>query len=76
MVSVERPSAIGTPQWNGPQQRQLCFALDTAEVEAYREKGFLILRDVFQPTEIEAYRNTISALRCWQTDSHGKLIRL
>ena len=56
MVSVERPSEIGTPQWNGPQQRQLRFALDTAEVEAYREKGFLILRDVFQPEEIETYR--------------------
>ena len=56
MVSVERPSEIGTPQWNGPQQRHLCFALDTAEVEAYREKGFLILRDVFQPEEIETYR--------------------
>ena len=40
MVSVERPSEIGTPQWNGAQQRQLRFALDTAEVEAYHEKGF------------------------------------
>ena len=56
MVSVERPSEIGTPQWNGAQQRQLRFALDTAEVEAYHEKGFLILRDVFQPEEIEIYR--------------------
>lgn len=56
MVSVERPSEIGTPQWNGPQQRQLHFALDTPEVEAYHEKGFLILRDVFQPEEIEIYR--------------------
>lgn len=56
MVSVERPSEIGTPQWKGPQQRHLHFALDTADVEAYREKGFLILRDVFQPEEIETYR--------------------
>ena len=56
MVSVERPSEIGTPQWNGPQQRQLPFALNTVEVDEYREKGFLILRDVFQPTEIETYR--------------------
>ncbi|MDE0685396.1 MAG: phytanoyl-CoA dioxygenase family protein, partial [Candidatus Poribacteria bacterium] len=56
MVSVERPSEIGTPQWNGPQQRPLHFALDTAEVDAYYEKGFLILREVFQPTEIETYR--------------------
>ena len=56
MLSVEHPSEIGTPQWNGPQQRQLRFALDTTEVDAYREKGFLILRDVFQPDEIEIYR--------------------
>ena len=56
MVSVERPSEIGTPQWNGPQQRHLRFALDTAEVNAYKEKGFLILRKVFQPVEIEFYR--------------------
>ena len=49
MVSVERPSEMGTPQWNGPQQRHLRFALDTAEVNAYKEKGFLILREVFQP---------------------------
>ncbi len=56
MVSVERPSEIGTPRWEGPQQRQLPFALDTAEVEAYREKGFLILRNVFQPDEVEIYR--------------------
>ena len=34
MVSVERPSEIGTPQWNGAQQRQLRFALDTAEVDS------------------------------------------
>ena len=56
MVSVERPSEIGTPQWNGPQQRKLCFALNTVEVDEYHEKGFLILRDVFQPIEIETYR--------------------
>ena len=56
MISVERPSEIGTPQWKGPQQRQLRFALDPAEVDEYREKGFLILRDVFQPEEIEIYR--------------------
>ena len=56
MVSVERPSEIGTPQWKGPQQRQLRFALDSAEVNEYHEKGFLILRNVFQPEEIEIYR--------------------
>ena len=56
MVSVERPSEVGTPQWLGPQQRQLLFALDTAEIDEYHEKGFLILRDVFQPQEIEIYR--------------------
>ena len=56
MVSVERPSEIGTPRWNGPQQRQLPFALNTAEIKEYRENGFLILRNVFQPEEIETYR--------------------
>ena len=29
MVSVERPSEIGAPQWNGSQQRQLQFSLDS-----------------------------------------------
>ena len=47
MVSVERPSEIGAPQWNGSQQHQLQFPLDPAEVDEYHEKGFLILRDVF-----------------------------
>ena len=56
MISVERPSEIGTPRWEGPQQRHPRFALDTTEVEAYREKGFLILRRVFQPDEIKIYR--------------------
>ena len=56
MVSVERPSEIGTPQWKGPQQRQLYFTLDSTEVNEYHEKGFLILREVFQPAEIETYR--------------------
>ena len=56
MVSVERPSETGMPQWNGPQQRQLRFALNTAEVDEYHEKGFLILRDVFRPEEIGIYR--------------------
>ena len=56
MVSVERPSETGTPQWNGSQQRQLQFPLAPAEVDEYHEKGFLILRDVLQPEEIEIYR--------------------
>lgn len=56
MVSVERPSEIGTPEWSGPQQRQLCFALNTAEVDEYQTKGFLILRNIFRPEEIEIYR--------------------
>ena len=56
MVSVERPSETGTPRWNGPQQRQLDFALDPEEVAEYQERGFLILRNVFQPEEIEIYR--------------------
>ena len=56
MVSVERPSEIGAPQWNGSQQRQLQFSLAPAEVNEYHEKGFLILRDVLQPEEIEIYR--------------------
>ena len=56
MVSVERPSEVGTPQWKGPQQRNLRFTLDSAEVNEYHEKGFLILRNVFQPEEIEIYR--------------------
>ena len=43
MVSVERPSEIGAPQWNGSQQRQLQFSLAPAEVNEYHEKGFLIL---------------------------------
>ena len=47
MVNVERPSEMGTPQWNGPQQRHLRFALDTAEVNAYKEKGFLIFARYF-----------------------------
>ena len=55
MISVERPSEIGTPQWKGPQQRQLQFALDTAEVDEYYKRGFLILRGVFQSEEIETY---------------------
>ena len=37
MISVERPSEIGTPQWKGPQQRQLRFALDSPEVDEYQE---------------------------------------
>ena len=56
MISVERPSETGTPRWNGSQRRQLRFTLNTAEVDEYREKGFLILRDILQPEEIEIYR--------------------
>ena len=55
MVSVERPSETGNPRWNGPQQRQLDFALDPEEIAEYQERGFLILRNVFQPEEIEIY---------------------
>jgi hypothetical protein len=62
MVSVERPSEIGTPRWNGPQQRQPCSALSAAEVDEYHEKGFLILRDIFQPEEIETYRQEAEQL--------------
>jgi hypothetical protein len=47
MVSVERPSEMGAPQWNGLLQRELRFVLDPVEVDEYHEKGFLILRDVF-----------------------------
>ena len=57
MVSVERPSEMGTSRWNGPQQRQPRFALNTAEVDEYHKKGFLILRDVFQHDAMEIYRH-------------------
>jgi hypothetical protein len=56
MISVERPSETGAPRWNGSQQRHLHFPLDRVEVDEYQEKGFLILRNVFQPEEIEIYR--------------------
>ena len=62
MISVERPSETGAPRWTGPQQRQLPFALNAAEVDEYHEKGFLILRDVFQPEEIEVYRQEAEQL--------------
>lgn len=56
MVSVEHPSIIGAPRWNGAQQRELRFELNTSEIDEYHQKGFLILREVFQPNEIEIYR--------------------
>lgn len=62
MISVERPSEIGAPRWNGAQQRQLRFELNTTEVDEYHEKGFIILRDVFQPEEIETYRQEADKL--------------
>lgn len=62
MISIERPSEIGTPRWNGPQQRQLRYVLNAAEVDEYHEKGFLIFRDVFQPEEIETYRQEADQL--------------
>lgn len=55
MVSVERPSEIGTPNWVGPQKRRLTYSLDKVEIEEYKKKGFLILRNVFQKEEIEVY---------------------
>ena len=62
MISVERPPEIGTPQWKGPQQRQLRFVLNTPEVDEYHEKGFLILREVFRPEEIDIYRQEAEAV--------------
>lgn len=56
MVSVERPSEIGTPNWVGPQKRQLNHALDKVEIGEYEKKGYLILRGVFHMDEIEVYR--------------------
>ena len=39
MLSVERPSETGSPQWSGPHQRQLRFALSPDEVQEYHNKG-------------------------------------
>ena len=62
MVSVERPSEIGTPNWKGPQKRKLNYGLDKVEIDDYKQKGFLILRGVFQKNEIEVYQKESNEL--------------
>lgn len=53
---TQRPSAIGSPHWAGPQQRTLSHPLTPSELKTYWQNGFLIIPSVFSPKEIDAFR--------------------
>ncbi|MCG9130009.1 phytanoyl-CoA dioxygenase family protein [Candidatus Poribacteria bacterium] len=62
MISVERPSKIGFPNWVGPVKQKLNYTLEGKEIDEFQRRGFLIIRNVFQDDEIEIYQKEANEL--------------
>ena len=55
-IEPQRPYRTDSPHWAGPQRRSLIHPLMTTELQAYQQNGFLLIRSVFSPEEIDIFQ--------------------
>ena len=55
-IEPQRPCRTGSPHWAGPQRRSPIHPLTTTELQAYQQNGFLLIRSVFSPREIDIFQ--------------------
>jgi hypothetical protein len=56
VIELQYPCRTGSPHWAGPQRRILIHPLTTIELQAYQQNGFLLIRSVFSPEEIDIFQ--------------------
>ena len=54
-IEPQRSPIDGSPHWTGPQQRRLTHPLTKTELQAYQQDGFLLIRSVFSPSEVDIF---------------------